>query len=199
MDDPLTGTRRRGDTETRGHGDTGNQNRRVAASQNCRVTAPVLRFALLFTVLLLGLFFVTMARPHWGFEEAYTHRVVRLSSWLLDLLGTSARAEGRVLSTNGFTVRVLNGCNGLEAMCIYLAAVLAYPATLRAKLWAVAIGFPLIQAVNLLRIVGLTLVGLYLPTFFQEAHIFVAQALIIFMVGALWLVWIERYAPSPPS
>jgi exosortase H (IPTLxxWG-CTERM-specific) len=164
-----------------------------------RSQTAVLRFALLFTLLLLGLFFVTMARPHWGLEEAYTYKVVWLSSQLLDLLGVSARAEGRVVSAGGFAVRVLNGCNGLEAICIYLAAVLAYPTTLRAKLWAVAIGFPLIQAVNLLRIVGLILVGRYLPTLFQEAHIFVAQALIIFMVGALWLVWIERYAPSRPS
>lgn len=140
-----------------------------------------------------------MVVPGLALEEMYTRRVVQVTCGILNLLGFSSQAFGRTIFANGFSVEVLNGCNGLEAMLIYLAAVFSYPSTVRAKFWAVALGFPFIQVINLLRIIGLVLVGLYFPTFFHETHVFVAQALIIFMVGALWLVWITYYVAPQPS
>lgn len=157
-----------------------------------------LRFCGLFAAFFLLFLWLLMVRhgaeEGWMIEESFTQGVVWVSARMLELLGFSAWSGGRVLQVGSFRVQVINGCNGVEALVIYLAAVLAYPAPLRAKGIALAVGIPLIQVVNLGRILGLALVGAYFSPLFREAHLFVAQGVMVCMVAAVWQWWMKRYA-----
>lgn len=156
------------------------------------------RFCLLFAFFLALFCWLLMfghgAGEGWTVEESFTRGVVWVSARILELGGFSVWSSGRVLRVGSFGVEVLNGCNGVEALVIYLAAVLAYPASLRAKGVALALGIPLIQLVNLGRILGLVLVGAYFSFLFQEAHLFVAQGVMVCMVAAVWFWWVKSYA-----
>jgi exosortase H (IPTLxxWG-CTERM-specific) len=161
------------------------------------------RFGLLFVASFALLYWLLMGThggaTQWNVEDLMTRSVVWVSGQILALLGVAAQVEGAVLRTSGFGVRVLSGCNGMEAIIMYAAAVLAYPASWRAKGVAFLVGLPAIQVVNVARILGLLMVGQYWPAFFHDAHVFVAQGVMICLVAALWFWWIDRYgSPLAP-
>ena len=94
-----------------------------------------------------------------------------------------------------FAVEIAAGCNGVEAMMILIAAMLAFPAPWRYRLAGITIGISAIQALNLVRIVSLFFLGLWNQDAFEWAHLYVWQALIMLDALAVWLLWI-RSLPS---
>jgi exosortase/archaeosortase family protein len=161
------------------------------------------RFCLLFAAFFALLYWLLIgthggASP-WTIEERVTHAVVWLSGQGVALLGVTVHTEGAVLRTSRFGVRVLSGCNGMEAIILYGAAVLAYPTSLRAKGIALLVGLPAIQIVNVARILGLLMIGQYWPAWFHDAHVFWAQGVMICLVAAVWFWWIDRYGYNPAS
>lgn len=156
---------------------------------------PEARFLALFLTLLMVAFSVLALR---AVDEAvvapYTGLVARMAGAVLVLLGEDVAVRGCQIASPRFTVVVYNGCNGLVTSLIFVAAVLAFPATWRARLWGLAAGLVAIALVNQVRIVSLFYVGVFLPGFFNEAHILVWQSVVILSGVCLWLLWAHRYA-----
>ena len=108
--------------------------------------------------------------------------------------------NGTVIQSPRFAVNIRNGCNGVEAMLIFLAAVLAFPAPWKARLLGLAIGAVAIQAVNLVRVVALYLTGAYFPSLFDASHTVVWQTIVILFSVLLWILWANRLgAPREPT
>jgi exosortase/archaeosortase family protein len=113
---------------------------------------------------------------------------------LVNLFGAGASTTGSVVKSERFTMDIAMGCDGVEACCFFLAGVLAFPTLWRAKLTGLALGIPLIQLVNLGRLVGLFYAGVYLPSFEEELHVYVAQTVVILFSTAVLVYWLERFA-----
>jgi exosortase H (IPTLxxWG-CTERM-specific) len=97
-------------------------------------------------------------------------------------------------TTNGFGVAIQPGCNGVEACIILIAAIVAFPAPRRPKLIGLGIGILAVQAVNILRIVSLFYLGQWNMQWFEFAHLYLWQALIMLDVLAVWLLWVRYLA-----
>ena len=95
--------------------------------------------------------------------EPFTGAIARAGGATLSLLGQQTKMNGTIIRNDRFAVNIRNGCNGVEAMLIYFAAVLAFPASWKSRLLGVALGFVAIQLVNLVRVVALFLTGVYFP------------------------------------
>ncbi|NLV41458.1 MAG: archaeosortase/exosortase family protein [Candidatus Hydrogenedentes bacterium] len=96
-------------------------------------------------------------------------------------------------TTRMFPFVVVSECGAIEVMAIFLAAVLAFPATWRKKAVGLAAGVPLMYSVNIFRLSFLGVVGA-LDTehkWFKFAHEYVWQAVYIVFVVAVWLAWVE--------
>lgn len=160
-----------------------------------------LTFLILFAVLLGGSF--TLVSVNWVNDhviEPFTGGIARVSGATLDLLGQDVHMQGTIIRGSRFAVNIRNGCNGVEAMLIFLAAVLAFPAPWRARLLGLAIGAVAIQAVNLVRVVALYLTGAYFPTWFDASHTVVWQTVVILFSVLLWILWANRLgAPREPT
>lgn len=160
-----------------------------------------LTFLVLFVVLLGGSF--TLISLNWVNDhviEPFTGGVARVSGATLDLLGQDVRMQGTIIRGRKFAVNIRNGCNGVEAMLIFLAAVLAFPAPWRARLAGLALGVVAIQAVNLVRVVALYLTGAYFPSWFDASHTVVWQTVVILFSVLLWILWANRLAaPREPA
>jgi exosortase H (IPTLxxWG-CTERM-specific) len=147
--------------------------------------------------LLIGLYYGVAA------TDLYQTRVFRpyveinadLSGRILSLFGYQMTAGADSLSSPEFSLSIGKGCDGLEPTALFVAAVLAFSVPLALKLPALAIGVPLLVALNLVRIVSLFLVGIYYPDIFHTMHVDVWQVLYI-LVGivffSLWLMWATR-------
>lgn len=108
-------------------------------------------------------------------------------------LGIDVHKEGTILGSGAFEVDVSPACSGAVPSMIYLSAVLAYPASARAKLVGSALGLVVINGLNLIRVVALFLIGLYFHQLFHETHVYIAQALVIAVAVATWLYWAGRF------
>lgn len=153
-------------------------------------------FLTVFALLLVGGF--TLLSLRWINDHAvepFTTGVAAASAVVLDLIGQDVVREGTVIRSDRFAVNIENGCNGIETMLIFLSAVVAFPATWRARLAGLGLGLVAIQAVNLVRVVALFLTGAYLPAFFDTSHTVVWQTVVILAGVLLWLLWASRLAP----
>ena len=156
---------------------------------------------LVFFVLILGASFTLVA---WNpvndrVIEPFTGAIARAGGATLNLLGQQTTMNGTIIRSSRFAVNIRNGCNGVEAMLIYFAAVLAFPASWRSRLLGVGLGFLAIQLVNLIRVVALFLTGVYLPKLFDSSHTVIWQTVVILSGVLLWILWANRFAGAPSS
>ena len=157
----------------------------------------MIRFTVLFCVLLLGLFTLELVRPVEQYVILpFTAGIADVSTFLIRLFDDDAIAYGKVIqsTSTGFAVSIERGCNGIEAVIILASAIFAFPAPWKHKLAGFAIGFVAIQALNLVRIISLFYLGQYSHTWFEWFHLYLWQALIILDALVVWLLWL-RYLP----
>ena len=159
-----------------------------------------LTFLILFVALLAAGF--TLISVNWVNDhvvEPFTAGIARVSGGVLDLLGQHVTMEGTVIRNRRFAVNIRNGCNGIEAMLIFLAAVLAFPASWQSRLAGLALGILAIQVVNLVRVVALFLTGVYFPRIFDTSHTVIWQTIVILFGVLLWIYWANRFAAPRPK
>jgi exosortase H (IPTLxxWG-CTERM-specific) len=157
---------------------------------------PETRFLVTFVLVLAATFALLSWKPvNDHVIEPFTGVIARASGVALRGLGQPVVRTGTLLRSPRFGVNIRNGCNGVEAMVILLAAIVAFPASWRARLAGLAIGGAAIQVVNLVRVVALFLTGAYLPRFFDAAHTVVWQSLVILSAVVIWILWARRVAP----
>jgi len=159
-------------------------------------TRPESRFLILFIAILTVSFTVIAFQSvNDAVVDPYTSFVARMSGGVLRILGENASVQGCMVRSPRFAVTIYNGCNGLITSLIFISGVLAFPASWRAKAVGSIGGLIAIQLINLVRIVSLFYIGVYLPRFFSESHIFVWQSLVILAGVGLWVVW-ARHAST---
>lgn len=167
---------------------------RGSTSNFIRANLPIIRFVLV-AVLLLGALYVVFKVP-WverHVVQPYTGFVATCSRICLQLVGVRASGAGNTIISPEFSVTIKNVCNGLEVMVIFFATTMAFPATVKGKLFGLLLGFPAIFLINIVRVVVLFLVGSKNPQVFDDVHFYYAQALVIIATVALWLLWINTF------
>ena len=154
-----------------------------------------IQFLVIFALVLGGGFtLISLNSVNDRFVEPFTGLVAKASGFTLDLIGQDIRMDGTKIYGSRFSVNIRNGCNGLETMIIFLAAVLAFPSSWRSRILGLLAGGLAIQAVNLVRVVALYLTGAYYPKFFDSSHTVVWQTIVILFGVLLWIFWAQRFA-----
>ena len=160
----------------------------------------MLRFFVLFMLLLVGLFSLRITNfVRDAVTLPFTGVLADVSAFLIKLFDSDVISHGVViqsLSTN-FAVAIAPGCDGIEAVIILVAAIVAFPSPWKHKLVGIAIGFVAIQSLNLVRIISLFYLGQWSQVWFDWFHLYLWQALIVLDALAVWLIWL-RYLPRRP-
>jgi exosortase H (IPTLxxWG-CTERM-specific) len=154
----------------------------------------MIRFFVLFTVLLVGLFTLEILQPAEKYVILpFTSLIADISVWIIQLFDDNVMAISNVIrdKTTGFGVRIERGCNGVEAVIILFAAIFSFPAPLKNKMIGFVIGFFAIQGLNLVRIVSLFYMGQWNQVAFEWFHLYLWQALIILDALVVWLIWLR--------
>jgi exosortase H (IPTLxxWG-CTERM-specific) len=154
------------------------------------------RFAIAFCVVLGLLFAFELSPPGQAVVKPWTALVASSSAGVIREFDGSAGSHGNILSDTktGFAVSIEAGCNGVEAMLVLLAAMLAFPAPWRMKVAGIVLGVLAVQVLNLVRIISLFYLGQWSPTAFEWAHLYLWQVLIMIDVLVVWLVWMRWVA-----
>ncbi len=155
------------------------------------------RFIALFLIVLGALFGIEMLNP---VQTAVIHPWTSFLAWfsaqLMTVFDADVLSYGRVLQSQstGFGVSIEAGCNGIEAVIILIAGMVAFPSSMKLKLIGIAVGCIAVQAVNVIRVISLYYLGKWDQAVFEFAHLYLWQALIMLDVLVVWLLWIRAVA-----
>ena len=157
------------------------------------------RFVLLFAVCLAVLFGLMLAPLTVPAVAGFTHALVTVSAVLIRLFGGLAVASGDVLENpvSHFAIQMAYGCNGAHVTILLWAAVLAFPASWMQKAKGLAAGTAAIHAVNLVRFISLFYIGQYNRDWFDFAHLYLWESLM--MIDTLAIFWTWAYFVRKPG
>lgn len=112
------------------------------------------------------------------------------SSFLVNLTGDQTTVQGVLVQGSKFVVAVRRGCDPLEPIALFGAAVIAFPASWKRKVCGLAIGAALLFMLNLVRIGSLYLLGKSKSTLFETLHLELWPAFFILVALSLWVLWL---------
>lgn len=153
-----------------------------------------MRFVVLFFAFVLG--FNVLMEISWvqeNFVLPYTTFIAKVSAGLLGLFDNSIQVSGTIIRSDSFAVDIRRGCDGVIATIILISACLAFPLAWKQRASGALLGYLLIQILNLVRIVGLFLLGAAgAATLFDFFHTYVSQFFVIALTMVFWIYWIGR-------
>jgi exosortase H (IPTLxxWG-CTERM-specific) len=158
------------------------------------------RFFLVFLGLQILLFWIELLEPvQQHVVLPWTARLADLCVTLVTRFDGNAAAMGKVLwnPVTGFGVSIEPGCNGVEACIILFAAMIAFPAPWKHRIWGLTLGFVAVQGLNVIRVISLFYLGQWNETAFDIAHEYLWQGLIMLDVLLVWLLWVRASPRSP--
>ncbi|MBW2270757.1 MAG: exosortase H [Deltaproteobacteria bacterium] len=157
-------------------------------------TQPTQRFALLFFLYLLAIALIYPAArirlaPTLEAMEHFTADVVYT---LMSAISSEVRMnEYKAVFFGPFVVTIIEECTGLYEALLLGAAMLAFPTTWGKAILGFVIGFPMIYAMNIIRICALLTVGRYFGEYFEFLHLYFWQVTMVLMVATTWLIWVK--------
>lgn len=160
-----------------------------------RAKRPALRFVLIAGGFMLLFYAVFYTSPEESpaldrFIRNYLSVYASTAGFLLERVGFDVRVLGTSISLDGRAVEVARGCDALEPIALFVAAVIAVQVELRRKLPGILVGVPLLVLLNLVRIIALTVVSAKFPEQFETAHLTVGQIVFIVCTLSLWFAWV---------
>jgi exosortase H (IPTLxxWG-CTERM-specific) len=156
---------------------------------------PRWRFLLRFALLLLLFELPLLTTPVDNYvARPLSAAIAAASGAILRVMREPVVVKGTIISAPCFAVNIQNGCNGLETMLFLVAAILAFPALPRQRFVATLLGILLIQAVNLIRVTSLYLVGCHRREWFESFHLAIWQTIVFATAVIFFAAWSRRAA-----
>ena len=128
------------------------------------------------------------------FQE-YLNTLARVSGGIIATMAEGVRVRGAVISGDLFSVEIARGCDAYRICALLCAAIIAFPADFRKKLWGLGLGLLWLNSLNLVRIVGLYFIGGFFYSQFQYSHEIYFPIFLICMTVLAWVLWV-RWATS---
>ena len=114
----------------------------------------------------------------------------------VQLAGSPAEVNGVVVRhPDGFALAIARRCAGLEAVCLVWAGMMVFPARWPERLLGMAAAGQAVMLLNLVRIVSLYYLGQFSARWFEWAHLYAWDLLIMVPTLGIFLLWI-RWLPS---
>ena len=153
------------------------------------------RFVLAFMLLLV----VELGAVVWVFGQrldgAVNRATARTSAAALNLVGAQCQADDDyVVCPSLSNVRIIFECTAVFPVGVFLAAVIAFPASWKRKLVGLGLGVPTILLVNVGRVMSLVWLTARFPSATEWVHVVLWQTLMIVLVVGIWLLWAGRAA-----
>lgn len=135
--------------------------------------------------------------PDGRLDYALSHFVAEATGFVLAPFYDTVLVDGRtVWSKPGIGVVIVNGCNGLSALSLFVGFILAYPGTWRRRAWFIPFGIAVIVATNVVRCAVLLVVKDLWPDMFGQVHGLHALFVFYIAIFGLWVLWANIGQPD---
>jgi len=107
----------------------------------------------------------------------------------MNAVGFEANAPGPAIFSGMYGMRVVPGCDGMEVLALFGAAVLASPVPWSPRLFFLAVGTLVLMVINVIRIASIVIIGIENEELAENLHWNIWPGVLIVSVLACWLVW----------
>jgi exosortase H (IPTLxxWG-CTERM-specific) len=136
-----------------------------------------------------AIFYAVIVRVPNRFYEPLNHATALMTGFLLSQAGAAPIVQGATVALKNFKAEIITECSGIYLAVLFAAFVVAYPATLKARLTGILLGIPFLNAANILRLAGVIAIGAWRPGLFKYAHVYLAQVMMVMLVCVTCLAW----------
>jgi len=109
-----------------------------------------------------------------------------------NLLGADASVEDTIIKSPHAALEINHECTGVFVLVVYATFVFAYPAPWTQRLSGIVIGISTLMAINVARLIVLTVIASKYPSWFGYFHEYFFQGLFIALLALLASIWTEQ-------
>ena len=166
----------------------------------------VIRFILIFlgSYFIFSLFYniyLEQSNSEVYYPDFFTHLVSVQSKAVIEILGYTsfitphdAEASMKLFINDYFLVRVVEGCNSISIIILFISFILSFYAGLKLTFLYILAGSVIIYVMNIIRIALLT-IGVYeYPQHSDLLHSIIFPLIIYGTVFILWLIWVRIFS-----
>ncbi len=160
----------------------------------------ILKASLLYSFLYV--FYEFYIKIYTNIDQLFIRKIINVCTFILETIGYKIFASKEINDFQVFGVDGSNGvwigggCNGITLMFLFAIFVIAYPGSIKNKLWYLPIGIILVNIINIIRIVGLSLLSLYAPNYLEFNHTYTFTFMAYSIVFALWMLWVNKFSKT---
>jgi exosortase family protein XrtF len=133
--------------------------------------------------------------------DSFTYEVAVESSNFAKVLGFDSyivqdeyEASVQFFLDDVFRVKIVEGCNGIAVMILFLSFIIAFGGRLIDILLFIPVGILLIHLSNIVRITLLVYIYVYNYDYANFFHDYIFPSIIYGMVFILWVIWVNYFA-----
>lgn len=133
--------------------------------------------------------------------DAITQEVAQNSEKVISWFYQSIKIENvvnepfvRMYFNNQYGVRIVEGCNGVSVIILFISFVVAFSGSLKNTLLFIFGGTLLIYILNVLRIALLVVLMYHFPEMKHLLHGVLFPAIIYGSVFLLWIIWVNKFS-----
>ena len=133
--------------------------------------------------------------------DSITHLVAQNTEKVLSWFYEAIRIENvvsepfdRVYFQNNYIARIVEGCNGISVIILFISFVVAFSGNLKNTLVFIFGGSLLIYILNILRIAMLIVLIYHFPEQNHLLHGVLFPAIIYGAVFILWVIWVNKFS-----
>lgn len=109
-----------------------------------------------------------------------------------NLLGADSVVEGTIIKSPHAALEINHECTAVFVLIVYGTFVLAYPAPWVHRLTGILVGLSTLTAINVARLIVLTVIASRYPSWFAYFHEYFFQGLFIALLAVLASIWTEQ-------
>jgi len=152
----------------------------------------MIRFIIFYILNIVALFYIFSYQKVFDLQLFYTSFMNPIVTYFINMIGIDALSVGLNILLPSATLKVIFGCNGLEAILIFVAAMLAFKSNLKLKVKYLLEGVLLIATINIFRLVILAYIIEYHSYYFSFMHDYVTQDMMIFLAIMIFLIFTQK-------
>ena len=133
--------------------------------------------------------------------DGFTKSVAKQTEWVLSLIDNHSYTTKhltepsiKLFYKNKYISRVIEGCNGLSVMILFVAFVIAFSGKFKNTLLFLLFGIVIIHVLNVSRIALLSMALYFYPQFEHFLHGVLFPLIIYGVVFVLWVIWVNNYS-----
>ena len=133
--------------------------------------------------------------------DGFTQMVAHQSQKVLSIFDNQSytlpnlkEASVKLYYHNQWVSRIIEGCNALSVMILFVSFVIAFTGKLKQTLGFILIGSLLIHIFNVIRIALLCMAIFHFPLYEHMLHGVIFPLFIYGVVFILWVIWVNNYS-----